>query len=87
MFHLPGDAGGMAAFCERYADSFHRWWDDLGSPQLDDGTVARLVDGLSSVADTESMDDLVARRDALLQAVIAAKLSTDYARAGSFAEA
>jgi 3-hydroxybutyryl-CoA dehydrogenase len=75
LFHLGGDDGGMATFCERYGDSFHRWWADLGAPQLDEETVARLVDGLSSVTDRESMDELAARRDALLQAVIAAKSS------------
>src|SRR4051812_30176088 len=30
LFHLGGGPGGLAEFCERYADSFHRWWDDLG---------------------------------------------------------
>jgi 3-hydroxyacyl-CoA dehydrogenase len=35
LFHLGGDDGGLTAFCERYADSFHRWWDDLGKPRLD----------------------------------------------------
>jgi 3-hydroxyacyl-CoA dehydrogenase len=47
LFHLGGDDGGIAAFCERYADSFHRWWDDLGTPRLDDATVRRLVDGIA----------------------------------------
>ncbi|HEY7045446.1 MAG TPA: 3-hydroxyacyl-CoA dehydrogenase NAD-binding domain-containing protein [Nocardioidaceae bacterium] len=69
LFHLGGDEGGIAAFCERYADSFHRWWDDLGDPRLDAATVHRLVEGMSTVA---SVDELAARRDAALTAVIAA---------------
>ncbi len=31
LFNLGAGEGGMSAFCERYADSFHRWWDDLGT--------------------------------------------------------
>lgn len=68
LFHLGAD-GGLEQFCEHYADSFHRWWDDLGSPRLDPATVARLVAGL---ADVPSYDDLAARRDELLTAVVAA---------------
>jgi hypothetical protein len=30
LFHLGAGEGGLAAFCERYAESFHRWWDHLG---------------------------------------------------------
>jgi 3-hydroxybutyryl-CoA dehydrogenase len=73
LFHLGGDEGGLATFCERYADSFHRWWDDLGDPRLDAATARKLVDGLTAAAgDPASHDELVARRDALLAAVIAA---------------
>lgn len=69
LFHLGGDDGGLATFCERYADSFNRWWADLGDPRLDAATARRLVDGLGAGAvDAE----LVARRDALLTAVVAA---------------
>lgn len=70
LFHLGGDDGGIAAFCERYADSFHRWWDDLGSPHLDEQTVQRLVEGIAA-DDATDIAELVARRDALLTAVTA----------------
>jgi 3-hydroxybutyryl-CoA dehydrogenase len=72
LFHLGGDDGGIATFCERYADSFHRWWDDLGEPRLDGPTVAALVDGIAQSVNGESPDDLAARRDTTLTAVIAA---------------
>jgi len=26
--------GGMEEFCRRYADSFQRWWDDLGDAPI-----------------------------------------------------
>jgi 3-hydroxybutyryl-CoA dehydrogenase len=71
LFHLGAD-DGLAQFCEHYADSFNRWWDDLGTPHLDDDTVKRLVEGLTVVTDTTSYDDLAARRDALVTAVVAA---------------
>lgn len=71
LFHLGAGEGGLTAFCERYADSFNRWWDDLGDPRLDEATAARLVEGLT-VDTTEDIDALVARRDARLTAVVAA---------------
>ena len=71
LFHLGGDDGGLTAFCERYADSFNRWWDDLGDPRLDAETAARLVAGLATAA-RGSTDELVADRDARLTAVVAA---------------
>lgn len=71
LFHLGAD-DGLAQFCEHYADSFNRWWDDLGTPHLDDATVARLVDGMGETTSVVSYGELVARRDALLTAVVAA---------------
>lgn len=72
LFHLGGDDGGLAAFCERYADSFNRWWDDLGRPHLDEATARRLVDGLSTSTGSRSIEDLAAQRDEILTAVVAA---------------
>jgi 3-hydroxyacyl-CoA dehydrogenase len=71
LFHLGGDDGGLATFCERYADSFNRWWEDLGDPRLDAATAARLVAGLED-GTRESIEALVAERDARLTAVVAA---------------
>jgi 3-hydroxybutyryl-CoA dehydrogenase len=72
LFHLGGDDGGIATFCERYADSFHRWWDDLGRARLDGPTVKALVDGMAQSAGSETTEDLAAKRDKTLTAVIAA---------------
>jgi 3-hydroxyacyl-CoA dehydrogenase len=66
LFHLGAGEGGLTAFCERYAESFNRWWDDLGRPRLDEATAARLVEGLP-VGDVEQ---LAGERDRLLAAVI-----------------
>lgn len=72
LFHLGAGEGGLAAFCERYSDSFNRWWDDLGKPHLDQVTSARLVDGLKSITDAHSIHDLSTQRDALLTTIVAA---------------
>ena len=72
LFHLGAGEGGLAAFCERYADSFNRWWDDLGRPYLDQATTDRLVEGLSADRAPDDVEHLAEERDALLTAVIAA---------------
>lgn len=72
LFHLGAGDGGLAAFCERYADSFNRWWDDLGRPRLDQATVDRLVEGLAPVTDARTVDDLATDRDELMTAFVAA---------------
>lgn len=71
LFHLGADEG-LEQFCEHYADSFNGWWDDLGTPHLDDETVARLVAGMGETTATTSHAELAARRDAMLTAVVAA---------------
>jgi 3-hydroxyacyl-CoA dehydrogenase len=73
LFHLGAGEGGLAAFCERYADSFNRWWDDLGQPHLDQTTADSLLAGLSSARTHGDIETLAAKRDHLLTAVIVAK--------------
>jgi carnitine 3-dehydrogenase len=72
LFHLGAGEGGIAAFCERYADSFNRWWDDLGHPHLDAATTRLLVDGINSRGPA-SVDDLAAWRDSVIAAMVAVK--------------
>ncbi len=72
LFHLGAGGGGLAAFCERYAGSFNRWWDDLGRPYLDEATSRELAQGLASAGGLGDVETLSAKRDELLTAVIAA---------------
>jgi 3-hydroxybutyryl-CoA dehydrogenase len=72
IFHLGAGEGGLASFCERYADSFDRWWDDLGHLHLDDETAALLVDGLAASAGAQSTSQLCEQRDALITAMLVA---------------
>lgn len=69
LFHLGAGEGGLASFCERYADSFNRWWDDLGELHLDADTTKLLVDGVTEATGEATPAVLSARRDALVTAV------------------
>ncbi|MDQ8704094.1 3-hydroxyacyl-CoA dehydrogenase NAD-binding domain-containing protein [Streptomyces sp. LHD-70] len=71
LFHLGAGDGGLAAFCERYADSFNRWFDSLGRPHLDGPTAERLVEGLRPISEKLSVDNLAQQRDALITSMIA----------------
>lgn len=75
LFHLGADDGGLATFCDRYSDSFNRWWDDLGDPRLDPQTADRLARQLADDVG-DSVDLLAAKRDRQLAAVIAATHGT-----------
>ncbi|GMG81695.1 3-hydroxyacyl-CoA dehydrogenase NAD-binding domain-containing protein [Paralimibaculum aggregatum] len=72
LFGLGAGAGGLAEFCARYGDSFHRWWDDLGQPRLDAETARALAEGAAAEARGESPEALSARRDALILAMLQA---------------
>ncbi|MGE7991728.1 3-hydroxyacyl-CoA dehydrogenase NAD-binding domain-containing protein [Pseudomonas sp. NPDC089554] len=66
LFHLGGGPQGLASFCEKYTESFHGWWDDLGDPRLDSGTAARLVEGVLDEAGQDSWAVLASQRDELI---------------------
>jgi carnitine 3-dehydrogenase len=72
LFNLGGGPGGLADFCDKYADSFHRWWDDLGDVRLDAATAAGLVAGVDAEAHGRSQQDLADNRDALIIAMLKA---------------
>lgn len=69
LFHLGAGEGGLAAFCERYTDSFNRWWDDLGVLHLDPALAETLVAGVTEEANGQSPADLSAHRDALIASI------------------
>jgi len=73
LFHLAASEGGIAAFCDRFTDSFHRWWDDLGNPRLDDTMRKVLIDGITEATGGKSTTTLAAERDALLVRILRAK--------------
>ncbi|CDX37066.1 L-carnitine dehydrogenase [Mesorhizobium sp. ORS 3359] len=72
LFHLGAGEGGLAAFCERYSDSFNRWWDDLGVLHLEPELAKQLVSGIAQATGDQTPADLSARRDDLITALLKA---------------
>ena len=76
LFGLGSGGGGMEEFCNRYSDSFHRWWDSLGSTRLDADVIARLAEGLREEEAGRSFEDLSGLRDKRLIAALRAFAET-----------
>jgi len=72
LFHLGAGQGGLAEFCERYTDSFNRWWDDLGELQLTPELAGQLVDGIKIESAGKNAEELSEQRDAMLAAILSA---------------
>ena len=72
LFHLGAGEGGLQEFCNRYGDSFHRWWDDLGDAQLDMATAMSLMQGVQEEAAGANLDKMSAQRDAMIAGMLAA---------------
>ena len=66
LFHLGAGEGGMQEFCNRYSDSFHRWWDDLDDVRLTPELAQNLFDGVQAESGHLSTEQLASRRDALV---------------------
>ncbi|MEM7258820.1 MAG: 3-hydroxyacyl-CoA dehydrogenase NAD-binding domain-containing protein, partial [Pseudomonadota bacterium] len=71
LFHLGAGEGGLEEFCERYTDSFNRWWDDLGELHLNPDIAAQLVQGVEQEAANATSSQLSEKRDAMLAAILA----------------
>jgi carnitine 3-dehydrogenase len=69
LFHLAAGPGGISSFCERYTESFNRWWDDLGRLHFDEALAKLLSDEMARDVGGESPAELSAERDALIVAV------------------
>ena len=71
LFHLGAGQGGMAEFCHRYADSFHRWWDDLGDVTLHPELIGKISQGVQEEIGTDT-EIASKRRDLLITAMLKA---------------
>ena len=76
LFGLGSGGGGIEEFCNRYSDSFHRWWDSLGTPHLDADVITRLAEGLREEEAGRSFEELSALRDKRLIAALRAFAET-----------
>ena len=72
LFSLASGGQGMEGFCERYRDSFHTWWESLGTPTLTPELAALLACGVTEEEHGRGFADLAAERDAKLVATLRA---------------
>ena len=70
LFHLGAGAGGLKEFCNRYRDSFHRWWDDMGDAELTPELAESLAEGVEDEAAGKDVQTASAERDALIVAML-----------------
>jgi len=75
--HLSGGPGGIAHVLEHLGPPTERWWRDLGQVTLTPELIAKLVAGVDEELAGVDPAELVARRDAVLTALLAAKARTD----------
>ena len=66
LFHLGAGEGGLLEFCNRYRDSFHRWWEDLDEVELDVELAQQLAGGIGEESKGQSTAELARQRDALI---------------------
>jgi 3-hydroxybutyryl-CoA dehydrogenase len=59
LFHLGAGPGGLAEVWERYAESFQRWWDDLGTVTLGAGRRSPRLRGRQSGSKIEHVGRIV----------------------------
>ncbi|MGB1010950.1 MAG: 3-hydroxyacyl-CoA dehydrogenase NAD-binding domain-containing protein [Thiolinea sp.] len=72
LFHLGAGAGGLQEFCQRYGDSFHRWWDDLGEVKITPELAKKLMLGVEQEGCQKDVNKLSSRRDALIVGMLQA---------------
>ncbi len=72
LFHLGAGEGGLREFCNRYRDSFHRWWDDMGDAELTPELADSLATGVEDEADGRDVQTASAERDDLIVAMLKA---------------
>jgi carnitine 3-dehydrogenase len=75
--HLSGGSGGIAHILEHLGPPTEAWWRDLGQVTLTPELVAKIVAGVDEELAGVDPAELVARRDAVLTALLAAKARTD----------
>jgi carnitine 3-dehydrogenase len=75
--HLSGGPGGIAHILEHLGPPTEAWWRDLGQVTLTPELAAKLVAGVDDELAGTDPAELVARRDAVLTALLAAKARTE----------
>ena len=63
LFSLGSGGAGMEGFCARYGESFHRWWDSMNAPRLDEEAGRILSAGVAKEERGRSFAGLAVERD------------------------
>lgn len=71
--HLSGGAGGLAHVLEHLHPGTEALWADLGTPTMTPELADRLVTQVTEAVDGTDADTLLARRDAVIRAVLTAR--------------
>lgn len=71
--HLSGGAGGLAHVLEHLGPGTEALWDDLGDVTVTPELADRLVAQVTQAVDGAGRADLLARRDAVIRAALAAR--------------
>lgn len=72
LLNLGGGEGGVRAYCEQFKESYHLWWNDLGSPRLTEQTIETLVAGLEEEINGRGYSEIRHERDEKLVAILKA---------------
>ncbi|WP_260855021.1 3-hydroxyacyl-CoA dehydrogenase NAD-binding domain-containing protein [Mesorhizobium amorphae] len=70
LYHLGGGEGGMAAYLKHLGPAQEARWASLGAPKLDAEICAALISGVEEEAAGQDIEELSARRDRLLIALL-----------------
>jgi len=62
-YHLGGGSGGIEHYFQHLGPSQAARWQTLGTPELTDAVVARIIDGVRHMTDGRDIDDLATERD------------------------
>ena len=74
--HLSGGPGGIAHNLEHLGPPIEAWWRDLGQVTITPELIAKLAAGVDDELAGVDPAELIARRDAVLTALLAAKART-----------
>ena len=68
-YHLGGGSGGIRHYLEHLGPSQQYRWASLGTPVMDDALKARIIEGMDTATQGQSLAQLLAKRDAKLVAL------------------
>ncbi|MGX5182893.1 3-hydroxyacyl-CoA dehydrogenase family protein, partial [Streptomyces avermitilis] len=77
LWHLGGGEGGIQHFMDTLMPRMVASWQELGTPEFTPELKEEIVGGVLQEAGGHSVDELAARRDAMLSALLAVRAQHD----------